>query len=167
VSVVVRPPRPEDAEGLALAARDLAHQYAELEPERFHVPEESAVVAWHENALRKPARENFVWLGAEVDGETVGEAQAALREPMANAAVQPQRDVGRWRVYLNYLAVQAAHRGHGVGGHLLKAVEEWAHQNGAELIETDTNLRRNVGAVEFYESQGYQKQSVILRKRLV
>jgi len=36
----------------------------------------------------------------------------------------------------------------------------------AELIVTDTNLRSNVGAVEFYESHGYEKQAVVLRKRL-
>jgi GNAT superfamily N-acetyltransferase len=164
--VIVRPPKSEDAAGLARAARDLAQQYAELEPERFHVPEPNAQISWFENALQKPPPENSVWLVAEVDGKAVGDAQAVLDEPLANAAVQPQRDVGRRRVYLNYLAVQAAHRSHGIGGALIDAIEEWARQNGAELIATDTNLRSNVGAVEFYESHGYEKQAVVLRKRL-
>jgi hypothetical protein len=31
---------------------------------------------------------------------------------------------------------------------------------------TDTNLRSNVGAVEFYEKHGFDRQAVILRKRL-
>jgi hypothetical protein len=77
VRVIVRPPKPSDADGLARAARDLAEQYA---------------------GLRKPARENSVWLVAEVDGNAVGEAQATLNEAMAGATVQPQGDVGR-RVY--------------------------------------------------------------------
>jgi GNAT superfamily N-acetyltransferase len=166
VSVVVRPPKPEDAEGLARAAGDLAKQYAEFEPERFQVPALDMQIPWYEEALRKKLPQNSVWLVAELDGKAVGEAQADLHEPVANAAVQPQRDVGRRRVYLNYLAVQAEHRNQGIGGRLLEAVEEWARKNGAELIETDTNLRSNVGAVEFYENHGYEKQSVVLRKRL-
>ena len=101
-----------------------------------------------------------------MDGEAVGEAQAQLHDPAANAAIQPQLDVGRRRAYLNYLAVQAEHRSQGIGGRLLEAVEEWARENGAQLIATDTNLRSNVGAVEFYESHGYEKQAVVLRKRL-
>jgi len=166
MGVVVRPPRPEDAEGLACAARDLSEQYAELEPDRFHVPALEAQLAWYEQALAKPLPDNSIWLVAEVDGQAVGEAQAQLYEPAENAAVQPQLDVGRRRVYLNYLAVQAAHRSHGVGGRLLEAVEEWSRENGAELIATDTNLRSNVGAVEFYERHGYERQAVVLRKRL-
>jgi hypothetical protein len=39
VKVLIRPAQPGDVEGLARAARDLAEQYAELEPDRFHVPE--------------------------------------------------------------------------------------------------------------------------------
>lgn len=164
--IVVRPPKPEDAEGLARAANDLAKQYAELEPERFQIPRRDVQISWYEEALQKSLPQNSVWLVAEVDGEAVGEAMACLHEPVANAAVQPQRDVGRRRVYLNYLAVRAGHRSQGIGGRLLEAVEKWARENGAELIETDTNLRSNVGAVDFYENHGYEKQSIVLRKRL-
>jgi GNAT superfamily N-acetyltransferase len=166
VKVAVRPPQPGDVDGLARAARDLAEQYAELEPDRFHVPEPDAVVAWYQEAFEKPLDENRLWLVAEVGGEAVGEAQAFMQEPATNAAVQPQRDVGRRRAYLNYLAVQAAHRSRGIAGRLMEAVEHWARENGAELIETDTNLRTNVGAVEFYEELGYVKQSVVFRKSL-
>jgi GNAT superfamily N-acetyltransferase len=164
--VVVRPPKDEDADGLARAARDMGEQYAKPEPERFRVPEVEPQVEWYRSVLQKPPPENSVWLVAEVDGQAVGDAQAQLHEPAANAAIQPQLDVGRRRVYLNWLAVQAEHRSHGIGGRLLEAVEEWAHENGAELIVTDTNLRSNVGAIEFYESHGYEKQAVVLRKHL-
>lgn len=70
-------------------------------------------------------------------------------------------------MHLDYLAVQASFRGQGIGGRLLEAVENWARDHGAELISTDTNFRSNFGAVEFYESHGYEKQAVILRKPLV
>jgi hypothetical protein len=69
--------------------------------------------------------------------EAVGDAYAQLHEPMADAAVQPQRDVEGGGASLDYRAVQARYRGQGTGG-LLQAVEQWARQNGAELISTDT-----------------------------
>jgi GNAT superfamily N-acetyltransferase len=166
VDVVIRPPKLDDAEGLALAARDLATQYASRDPERFRVPDAAAQIAAFTRSLETPLGDNTVWLVAEVEGEAVGDAYAELREPVTYAAVQPQRDVGRRRVYLDYLAVQERFRRRGVGGRLLRAVEQWARDKGAELISTDTNLRSNFGAVEFYESHGYEKQAVILRKTL-
>jgi GNAT superfamily N-acetyltransferase len=167
VDIVIRPPKPEDAQGLALAARDLAEQYASREPERFRVPEQDAQVAVLARLLQTPIGENAVWLVAEVEGEAVGDAYGELREPVADAAAQSQLDVGRRRAYLDYLAVRADYRGRGVGGRLLEAVEQWARDSGAELISTDTNLRSNFGAVEFYEGHGYEKQAVILRKPLL
>jgi GNAT superfamily N-acetyltransferase len=166
VDVVIRPPKPEDAEGLALAARDLAEQYAAREPERFQVPSRNAQIAALSTVLQTSLPDSSIWLVAEVAGEAVGDAYAQLHEPLRDAAVQPQRDVGRRRVYLEYLAVQARYRRQGIGGQLLQAVEKWAWENGAELISTDTNLRSNFGAVEFYERHGYEKQAVILRKPL-
>jgi GNAT superfamily N-acetyltransferase len=163
----VRPPKPEDAEGLALAARDLAEQYAAREPERFQVPDREAQVGSLRNMLQTPLCGDAIWLVAEVAGEAVGDAYAELQEPMADAVVQPQRDVGRPRAYLHYLAVQARYRNRGIGSRLLQAVEHWARDNGAELISTDTNLRSNFGAVEFYERHGYERQAVILRKLLL
>lgn len=144
----------------------MADQYARLEPERFHVPEEEAQLVWFERVLSSAPPESSIWLVAEVDGEAVGDAQAVLSEPALTAAIQPQLDVGRRRVYLNWLAVQERHRSRGIGGRLLEAVEQWARDNGAELMVTDTNLRSNVGAVEFYERHGYRRQAVVLRKPL-
>jgi GNAT superfamily N-acetyltransferase len=166
VGVLIRDPRPADAEGLAQAARDLARQYATVEPDRFSVPDRAAQLVWYRDELLKPQPDNVVWLVAEVDGEAVGDAFAELQEPSPDAAVQPQLDVRRRRAYLHYLAVQEGHRGRGVGGRLLEAVEAWARAQGAELLATDTNLRSNVGAVEFYEHHGFERQSVVLRKRL-
>jgi GNAT superfamily N-acetyltransferase len=166
MDVVIRPPTPEDADGLAKASRDLGEQYRKLEPHRFQVPERAALLQCLAETLTEPVPDDELWLVAELDGEAVGDAQAQLHEPVANAAIQPGLDGSRRRVYLGYLAVQAEHRGRGIGGRLLSAVEDWAREKGAELLLTDTNLRSNVGAVEFYESHGFEKQAVILRKGL-
>jgi GNAT superfamily N-acetyltransferase len=71
------------------------------------------------------------------------------------------RDLGQ-----QYRNLEPAHQGQGIGGRLLRAVEEWAQGRGAELLLTDTNFRSNLGALEFYESHGFEEQAVILRKRL-
>jgi GNAT superfamily N-acetyltransferase len=164
--VELRPPKVEDAYGLARAALDLAVQYAEVEPERFHAPDLELTVEWLREAIQKPLPEGGVWIVAELEGAAIGDAKALLHEPMVNAAIQPQLDVGRRRAYLAWLAVQREHRSHGVGGRLLAAIDDWARNQGAELITTDTNLRSNLGAVEFYERNGYEQQAVILRKML-
>lgn len=166
MNVVIRPPRLEDGPGLVQAARDLAVQYAELEPERFGLPDAAAQLADYREELVRPRPENEVWLVAELEGEAVGEAFAELLEPVPNAAIQPQLDLGRRRVHLDYLAVQEHWRGRGVGVRLLEAVEAWARDRGAQLITTDTNVRIDVGAVEFYERHGYERQAVVLRKPL-
>jgi GNAT superfamily N-acetyltransferase len=164
VNFFIRPAQAGDGEGLAQAALDLAEQYVQLDPERFKRPEVD-LIAWNEAELQEPLPEDRVWLVAEVDGSPVGEVQGILHEPVEDAAVQAQRDVGCRRVYVNYLAVQADYRNRGIGGRLMGAIEQWARDRGAELIVTDTNLR-SPEAVRFYEKQGYTRQSVVLRKQL-
>jgi putative acetyltransferase len=165
VDVVIRSPRAGDGEGLARAAIDLAEQYLGLDPERFHVPDAEKLSARAEAELAEPLPEDRLWLVAEAAGEAVGEVQASVQAPLEDAALQPQLDVGRARVYVDYLAVQAGWRGRGIGGRLMDAVEHWARERGIDLILTDTNLRSDA-AVRFYEQRGFARQSVILRKRL-
>src|SRR5262245_42369691 len=120
MDVLIRPPKPEDAEGLAKASRDLAEQYGKLEPDRFRAPERATLIEWLVKTLAEPLPDGELWLVAELDGEAVGDAQAQLHEPASDAAIQPGLDSGRRRVYLGYLAVQAEHRGRGIGSRLLR-----------------------------------------------
>lgn len=166
LDVVIRSPKPEDAEGLARAGRDLAEQYAAREPERFQVPDPAAQVAALSAELERPVPQHALWLVAEVAGEAVGDAHAKLHESAHDAALLVLRDQGRRRAYLEYMAVQARYRSQGIGGRLLETVEQWARENGAELITLGTNLRSDFGAVAFYERHGYERQAVILRKTL-
>jgi GNAT superfamily N-acetyltransferase len=164
VAVVIRPARPGDGPGLAQAALDFSTYYIDLAPERFKYPA-GDVVGWFESELQRPIPDNAVWLVADADGAAIGAVEAAILEPMQDAEIQSQRDLGLRRAYVNYLAVQADHRNHGVGSLLMEAAEQWAREKGAELILTDTRI--DGLSVRFYEKNGYTQQSVILRKRLV
>ena len=160
---LIRAAQPRDAAGLAQAALDFSTYYIDLDPERFKYPE-GDLVGWYEAELRKPVADEAVWLVADVDGGAVGSVEATILEPMEDATLQPQRDVGLRRAYVGYLAVQTAYRNQGIGSVLMAAVEHWARDRGAELILTDTRLGGL--SVRFYEKNGYVQQAVILRKRL-
>jgi GNAT superfamily N-acetyltransferase len=164
VDVVIRTARPGDGPGLAQAALDFSAYYIELDPERFKYPS-GDLVGWFESELQKPTPDNTVWLIAEADGTAIGAVEAAILEPIESAEIQSQRDVGLRRAYVNYLAVQTVHRNRGVGSLLMEAVEQWAKEQGVELILTDTRI--DGLSVRFYEKNGYTQQSVILRKTLV
>lgn len=166
MDVVIRPPKPEDADGLARAARDLAEQYAARDPERFQIPDLAAQVAALTAELERPVPDHLLWLVADVAGEAIGDAHAKLHDPAEDAAVHVLRDPGRRRAYLEYMAVQARYQRRGIGGRLLEAVELWARENGAELITLGTDLRNDFGAEAFYARHGYERQAVILRKTL-
>jgi ribosomal protein S18 acetylase RimI-like enzyme len=166
VDVTVRPAQPGDAEGLVQAVLDLADQYVLLDPERFQRPARDELLAWTEAQLQKALTDDRAWLVAEMDGAAVGSVGVRLDEPFESAAVQPQRDVGRRRAYVTFLAVQEAHQSRGIGGRLMLAAEEWARGRGAELIATDTHVRSEA-AVRFYERLGYETRGVVLRKRLL
>jgi GNAT superfamily N-acetyltransferase len=164
VGIVIRVARPGDGPGLAQAALDFSSYYIDLDPERFRYPT-GDLVSWFESELQKPTSDTAVWLVADADGAAVGAVEAAILEPMENAEIQSQSDAGLRRAYVNYLAVQAVHRNHGVGSLLMEAVEQWAKDQGAELILTDTRISGL--SARFYEKNGYTPQSVILRKTLV
>jgi hypothetical protein len=62
--VVVRPARPADAADLARNWVDVARHYAELDADAFRVPAGEGLAGWFEGLLRRPRREDAVWLVA-------------------------------------------------------------------------------------------------------
>ncbi|MGZ4353913.1 MAG: N-acetyltransferase family protein [Gaiellaceae bacterium] len=161
----MRAAKPGDADGLVRAVLDLADQYVALDPERFQRPPAEELLARTAAQLREPLPDDRAWLVAEVEGAAVGGVGVRLDEPFESAATQPQRDVGRRRAHVTFLAVQEAQRSRGIGSRLMLAAEEWARVRGAELIVTDTHIGSE-SAIRFYKRLGYETRGVILRKRL-
>lgn len=72
--------------------------------------------------------------GPDFDGVVVGGVSASLHEPVDGAERELQIDLGRRRLHVNSLAVAGSYRRHRVGSALIRAVEEWGREKGAEVI---------------------------------
>lgn len=89
--------------------------------------------------------------------ELVGFAEVHLKESSPVPAV-----VQRRYALLQTLAVTQAHRRSGIGLQLMAAAEEWAREQGATQMETDT-WEFPEGPLRFYERLGYTTR----KRRLV
>jgi GNAT superfamily N-acetyltransferase len=135
-----------------------------LTPSKF--PPTDGLVAWFEELLQRPRPEDAVWLVAEVDGRVVGDVAARLERPTEDAARQVLRDLGRARLYVDSLGVEAAYRRRGVGAQLMHAVEEWGRDRGA-VRSVLTTYHASPLSVPFYEQgMGYERRSIVFEKRL-
>jgi GNAT superfamily N-acetyltransferase len=165
-SLVVRPARPGDGADLARNWLEAARHYVGLDADAFQVPDADGLVAWFEELLRRPRSEEAVWLVAEVDGRVVGDVSARLELPAEDAARQLLRDLGRVRLYVDELAVEAAYRRRGVGARLMHAVEAWGRDRGA-VRSVLTTYHASPLSVPFYEQgMGYERRSIVFEKRL-
>jgi GNAT superfamily N-acetyltransferase len=126
--IAVRPVRPGDGVGCALAWRDAGRLYATLMPEVIHEPAAEGLTGWFEELIAKECDEpddGSLWLVAEVDGHEDGQdagstgsqdtgstggqdarsagGQDACRRGgqvvgMVDATVAPARPDGRWQL---------------------------------------------------------------------
>ena len=140
--------------------------YAALDADPFQVPPAEGLVAWFEELLRRPRPDDAVWLVGEVDGRMVGDVVARLERPAEDAERQVLRDLGRTRLHVDALGVEAAYRRRGVGARLMHAVEAWGRDRGA-VRSVLTTYRDSPLSVPFYEQgMGYARRSIVFEKRL-
>jgi GNAT superfamily N-acetyltransferase len=119
-------------------------------------------------------------LGYPTDSATLGASLAAiLGHPDYRTVVAAEGDrlvglVGMRRglryeaggfVQLAALVVDPAHQGRGVGRALVRAVEDWARELGAEMVTLSSGHHRT-SAHRFYERQGYAATGLRFVKRL-
>jgi GNAT superfamily N-acetyltransferase len=166
MDVVVRRARPGDGADLARAFANTARYYVELDPDAFQVPDPDGLAEWFEGLLRRQRSDDEAWFVAEVGGRVVGDVQARLERPVADAARQLLRDLGRVRLAVDALGVEEGYRRRGVGTRLMHAVERWARDRGAERAVLSTHAASPL-SVPFYERRaGYERRSIVFVKRL-
>lgn len=94
---------------------------------------------------------------AEVDGAAVGMVNLAVFERMP----RPGRPGSRWG-YLSNAFVLAAHRDHGIGGALLRALLAEADARGCVRVVLSPSER----SVRFYERAGFGPASMLLVRNM-
>lgn len=165
MEIVVRPARPGDGAGIARCHRDSAATYVDQAPDLFRMPDEEGYVEWIEADLSSEPRDGALALVAEVDREVVGHLEARTLEPIDSAGWQSVRNLGQRRVFVDALAVAAAHRRTGAGRALMAATEDWARRQGAAVVLLDTWAGSPL-SVPFYESLGYARRAIRFEKPL-
>lgn len=158
--VQIRAAGPADAEGVTRVYLESALFHAGIEPERYLIPDEDAIVARYREGRQLPERaENGVTLIAEIDGAIVGFADVRI--------VESPDPMHRGFTYSHVVevAVSTAHRSQGIGGRLLEAAEDWGREKGAEFASLEY-LVVNERAGELYQRKGYHPAAVLAIKRL-
>jgi GNAT superfamily N-acetyltransferase len=143
----------------------MAAYYAALAPEHFHEP---ALDGFAEelDAELGAADAGVLRLVAEVGGEVAGALAARVLAPADGAEREISPDLTHTRVRIDYVAVDEAHRRHGVGARLVEAAEAWGRDAGATVAETWTYHRSPLSLPFWERGMGYEERSVNLRKVL-
>lgn len=161
IVAVVRPAVAEDADGIARAFLESAQHHASLDSELYLVPEAETIAArYREGTQHPPDSGENITLVAELGGEIVGFIDARLLQPLDAM----HREITYCQV--SEIAVRRQHRNQGIGEQLLRVVEDWGRQQGAEfaLLEYHT---ANTRAGAFYQQRmGYRVASITTVKRL-
>jgi ribosomal protein S18 acetylase RimI-like enzyme len=115
-----------------------------------------------EEALMKSIKKmlntiNFIAI-AHQNEEVVGFGHANIR-------LIPEYLEGDKIGFVTHLYVQPSYRKRGVASKLLHILEEQLKKNGINIIELEI-LVQNIGAIQFWESEGYKKELFLMHKKL-
>ena len=166
LATLIRPRQPGDGQGLAQVWLDSARYYANLDPERFQVPDAQGLENWFEERSARAMGDDQFDRVADIDGQVVGLVHAVIMEPLESAPRQVLRELAWRRLMVNALAVHSAFWRRGIGRQLLEAAEAWGRARGARVVLLDTYIGSDV-SVPFYEhGMGYRRQSLVFSKAL-
>lgn len=126
-------------------------------PDIFAPPSDPMRDAKHwQSSIGMPNSTTFV---AALAGDIVAFVTVALVEE-SHSLLQPMR-----YARIGSVAVAEAHRGKGIGKHLMALAEEWAVRRGARDMRLNV-WSFNERALAFYDELGYQTRSLSLGKPL-
>lgn len=95
-------------------------------------------------------------------GITPGSMSAAIKGSHRGWLFEEEGEVGGFAMgdvenaELTVMAMLPKHEGKGIGGALLKRVENWLESQGCEKIWLTTDINPNLRAYGFYRKQGWQ-----------
>ena len=156
-AITIRPALSIDADGIARVFLESAEHHARLDPERYSVPAIETITARYRHP---PDAFQAVILVAEFSSEIVGFIEAQLeRSPDLM-----HRDI--IYCHVSEIAVRSNHQNQGIGGQLLRAVEDWGRSQGADFASLEYHAA-NTRADAFYQQRmGYSAAAITAIKRL-
>jgi ribosomal protein S18 acetylase RimI-like enzyme len=161
-SVALRPAVFEDAHGITLALLESAEHHARLDPERYFVPAFDTLFTRYQNRIRelRSGTSSEIMLVAEQNGEIVGFIEAKLEQspdPMHRSMTF---------CHVGEIVVRGQHRSQGIGAQLVRGVEDWGREHGADFVSLEYHIA-NTRAASFYQRKmGYGPAAVTAIKRL-
>ena len=159
LAVRIRRSTEADVGAMAAIYLSMAEHHAALDPARYRVPDRDAVVARFRAELAAEEPDDL-HLVAEVDGRVLGQL---------DAIAHPARGAGSMRVPRRGasigIGVHESARGRGIGTALMRAAEDWAREQGLEVLELDV-AEPNADARRLYERLGYVPIAASLARRL-
>jgi ribosomal protein S18 acetylase RimI-like enzyme len=158
----IRPAAPEDAEGIARVFLESAELHAQLDPERYRVPEPAAISERYRQGRQHPpsATGASVTLVADLGGEIAGFVDARLERSLDAM----HREI--LYCHIAEIAVASRRRSQGIGEQLLGAAEEWGKQRGAEFASLEYHAANTRAGAFYQERLGYRVASLTAIKRL-
>ena len=164
--MIVRDARAEDARGIARIGLENGAYHARIAPELYHVPDEEGLAEFIAGDEEWRSPRTSLALVADSDGEIAGYLEASLQEPMDSARWQGQRDLGRTRLFINYVGTADKFKRQGVATELVQVAEECARALGAEVAVCDTWIDSPLSVPFWEERMGYARRAIIFRKPL-
>ncbi len=161
-AVEIRPALPEDAGGIAVTFLESAEYHAQLDPERYSIPDVGMMTTRYQEGRQHPSDTGkaALTLVAAIEGEIVGFIDARLDEspdPMHREMTY---------CHIAEIAVRTKHRNHGIGGRLLSAAEDWGWRLGAQFASLEYHGANTSAGMFYQERMGYQLGAITLIKRL-
>jgi GNAT superfamily N-acetyltransferase len=160
-AVAIRRAVAEDADGITRAFLESAEHHASLDSELYFVPAVETIAARYKEGRQHPAegRAESITVVAEFSDDIIGFIDARLYQPMDA--------MHRQMIYclISEIAVKREHQNHGIGGQLLRAVEDWGRRQGAEFAVLEYHSA-NTRAGAFYQHMNYRLASITAIRRL-
>jgi ribosomal protein S18 acetylase RimI-like enzyme len=165
-TVTIREPRPGDGPTLARMHRENAAYYVSRAPDLFRVPDEEGQDEFCDPKPEDNDGETTFAAVAEMAGEVAGYLEARIEPPLESARWQSNPDLGRPRLFINFVGTGDAFRRQGVATRLVEAAEEWGRARGAAVAVCDTWLGSALSMPFWEHGMGYTPKSMIFRKPL-
>ncbi|HTM13909.1 MAG TPA: GNAT family N-acetyltransferase [Bryobacteraceae bacterium] len=161
-AIEIRPAVPADADGIARAFLESAEYHSELDPERYSTPAVGTISARYREGRQHPPHTSreAITLVAVLDCEIIGFIDARLEhspDPMHREMIY---------CHIAEIAVRSGSRSQGIGGGLLRAVEDWGRRLGAKFASLEHHAANTRASLFYQERMGYCVASVTVIKRL-